>query len=390
MTSETSPPARAEPREPAVASVLEALERALDRDPARTASLAESLAAALKPFAAADADERPPPLRPLVAPRGRADQLARAVTRTALDITRALERRSVVMSLPGLADALRGSPPPVRSPEVLDVLRVDGALAEDGAFTATAFHAGSCVGGLVEVERVSDVMAAWYGDAAPVRWPRPATDVARALVRRYGRDARCAWVASPGDLGRNDGAAALAEGFARICRAEGLRCEPVEVDGLVYDGRSVSLGGANVDVLLRRVAPVEWLCDERLGPLRDAVLRRHVKLFVSPYDLLFNHRAALAVLSKAGHDDPRGAVIPWTRFAGTAEDDGADLDAARVDDGVVQRKVAAPRATLPFYTEGTLTRRETEVTVSPVVVRGAEGTLCASASGVLPVVEPRR
>jgi hypothetical protein len=116
-----------------------------------------------------------------VVPRGRADRLARAVTRTALDITRALERRSVVMSLPGLADALQGRPPPVRSPEVLDVLRVDGVLAEDGTYTATAFHAGSAVEDLVEVERASDAMAAWYGDAAPLRWPRGAC--ARAALR---------------------------------------------------------------------------------------------------------------------------------------------------------------------------------------------------------------
>lgn len=355
----------AEPREPAVASVVEALERVLDRDPARTAALAHALGAR-GPLA---------PLRPLVVPRGRADRLARAVTRTALDITRALERRSVVMSLPGLADALQGRPPPVRSPEVLDVLRVDGVLAEDGTYTATAFHAGSAVEDLVEVERASDAMAAWYGDAVTVRWPRPATDVARALVRRYGHGARCAWVVSPGGLGRGDGVAEHAEAFARICHAEGLRCDPVEADGLAYDGQAVSLDGAVIDVLLRRIAPVEWLCDERLGPLRDAALRRHVRLFVSPYDLLFNHRGALAVLSKADHADPRGAVIPWTRVE---------------DDRVVQRPVAAPLAALPFYVEGALIRRETEVTVSPVVVRGAEGTLLARAPGLFPVVEPAR
>lgn len=381
----------AESLDPAVTAVIDALERALDRDPARAAALAETLSAALKPLLDGRVEELLPALRPLVVPRGRADQLARAVTRTALDITRALERRSVVLSLPGITDALQACPPPVRSPEVLDVLRVDGVLAEDGAFTATAFHAGSCVEGLVELERVSDVMAAWYGEAVPVRWPRPATDVARALVRRYGLGTRCAWVVSPGALGRGDGMAERGEAFSRICHAEGLRCEPVEADRLVYDGHAVSLGGAAIDVLLRNITPVEWLTAPRLAPLRDAVLRRHVKLFVSPYDLLFNHRGVLAVLSKAGHDDPRGAVIPWTRYVSHAEHEGVDLvGVLRADDGVAQRKVAAPVATLPFYAEGALIRNVTEVTVSPVVVRGAEGTLCARGPGVLPVVEPRR
>jgi hypothetical protein len=76
------------------------------------------------------------------------------------------------------------------------------------------------------------------------------------------------------------------------------------------------------------------------------------------------------------------------------------------DDSVVQRRIEAPTAALPFLVGGALARYDARVVTSPVAVRGAEGTLCARTSvpdrtdvlthpfagttGLLPVVEPRR
>lgn len=419
------------------------MERALDRDPARTEALSESLATALEPLVGLRVGAHLQALRPLVVAPRRATRVAKAVERTAREIARALSDEAAVASLPGLTTALLDAPPPPRADADFDLLRPDGALFDDGRYALMELNAGSCVGGLVEIERIGEVMARWYGDAIPLRWPRPATDLARALRRRYGRGARCAWVVGPGRLGRNDGIAELGEAFSRVMRAEGMSCEPVESDALAYDGRAVRHAGARVHALVRLITPLDWWLRDAYAQLRDAVAAGHVQLFSGPYDLMLNHKGALALLSRAGYDDPQGASIPWTRFARPAMEHGEDLlpmvlgraedhvlkpcidlqgqrvvpgreagprwrqhlvAAVLADDCIVQRWVEPPRATLPFRVEGALTRTEVSVVASSVVVRGAAGTLCARTSvpdatlvlthpyagttGLLPVVEP--
>lgn len=430
-----------EPDDPSVQHCVEALERLLARDPSRTRALADEIADALEPLVGLRLGGFLQSLRPVVVPRGRAESVARAVRFTSLRLARGLGDREVTRALPALAMTLDGEDPPTRRPEDLDLLRPDGALYGDGSYAMMELNAGSCVGGLVEVEALSDVMSRWYGDEVPLRWPRPATDAARMLARRYGRDARVAWTVLPGALQRGDGLTEAGEAFARACGAVGVRCEVVEADALRYDGHCVSRAGARVDVLWRLITPAAWCRDERVEHLRSAARDGRVEVFSSPFDLVLNHKGALAWLSQRPRD-PRGVEVPWTRLARPALEGGVDLlpmvraapegyvlkpcidrQGRRVvlgreaegawsqhlvasvlaDDCVVQSVVEPSRAALPYLVDGALVRETAGVVASPVVIRGAAGTLCARTSvpgatgvlthpyagttGLLPIVE---
>lgn len=432
---------RIEPDDPSVQHRVEAIERWLARDPSRTRALADAIADALEPLVGLRLGGLLQSLRPVVVPRGRAAAVARAVRFTAVRLARALGDRERTRALPALSLTLDGADPPTRRPEDLDLLRPDGALYADGSYAMMELNAGSCVGGLVEIEALSDVMSRWYGDAVPLRWPRPATDAARMLVRRYGRGARVAWTVLPGALQRGDGLTEAGDAFARACAAEGLRCDVVEADALRYDGHSVSRAGSRVDVVWRLVTPAAWCRDDGVAHLRAAARDRRVEVFSSPFELVLNHKGALAWLSQRPRD-LRGVEVPWTRFARPAVEDGVDLlpmvrarpdayvlkpcidrQGRRVvigreakgawpqhlvasvlaDDCVVQSLVEPPRATLPYLVDASLARVSVGVVTSPVVIRGAGATLCARTSvpgatgvlthpyagttGLLPIVE---
>lgn len=431
-----------EPAGGAVAEAVARFEAALARDPARTRGLADALAAALEPLAGVRVAGHLQALRPVVVAAGTARRVGRAVRHTARAIARVVSSPEVSSALPAMAAHLGEHPLPARGPGDLDLLRPDGSLDAAGVFTLMELNAGSCVGGLVEVEAIAEVMAGWYGDdAAAVRWPRPATDVARMLQRRYGRGARVAWVTAPGGLRAGDGMAEAGDAFARRCRAVGLRCEPAEADELAWRGGSLALRGEPVDVLWRLMTAGAWCASPGAAHLREAVARGAVRLFTSPFDLALTHKGALAGLSRAPAD-ARGVAVPWTRLARPALEGGDDVlvrvraeaaghvlkpcvdrqgrrvvlgeeagprwpqhlvAAVLADDCVVQARVAATGATLPYLVEGALAHAAVAVVTSPVVARGAPATLCArtavpgatavlthpfgGATGLLPVVE---
>ncbi len=409
---------RIEPDEPEVRARVDALEACLTRDRARTEDFSIAIADALQALVGVRLTGHLQALRPVVVPRGRSASVARAVRFTAVRLARMLADTDRVRDLPALSLALSGGVAPERSREDLDLLRPDGALYADGSYALMELNAGSCVGGLVEVEALSEVMSRFYGEAIPLRWPRPATDAARMFARRYGRRARMAWVVPPDGLSLGDGLAETGESFARVCAAEGVSCEVAEADALRYDGRAVMCKSHSVDVLWRVVTPSQWCTDHRFEHLRAAVRDGRVALFSSPFDLVLNHKGALAWLSQSPRDR-RGVEIPWTRYARPAIEDGVDLlptvkespddyvlkpcinrqgervvigrearnawgqhlvAAVLSDDCVVQRMVEPSRATLPYLVDGALTRSTVGVVTSPVVLRGAVSSLCARTS----------
>jgi len=430
-----------EPDDRAVADVVARFEASLARDVGRTRALAEQLITTLEPLAGVRVTSYLQALRPVVVAAGTGARVGRAVRHTARSLARIVGSPEVAAALPSMSAHLGEHPFPTLAPGDLDLLRPDGALDASGAFAMMELNAGSCVGGLVEVEAIAEVMANWYGGDVPVRWPRPATDVARMLQHRYGRGARVAWVTVPGGLHAGDGMAEAGEAFARRCHAAGLWCEPAEADELTWRGDGLALWGERVDVLWRLMTPRAWCTSPGAAHLREAVARGAVKLFTSPFDLALTHKGALAWLSRAA-PDPRGVDVPWTRLARPAvegDDDvlvrvraeaagfvlkpGVDRQGRRVvlgeeagprwaqhlvaavlaDDCVVQARIAPVGAALPYVVDGELTRAEVAVVTSPVVARGAATTLCArtsvpggtsvlthpfgGATGLLPVVE---
>jgi hypothetical protein len=361
--------------------------------------LAERLAEAMKPFVGAAPDAGLSPLRPIVVERGTGARIGRQVQRAALRLARLL--------------------PGGYTPGDLDVVRPDGALdAHARSFTLFELNAGSCVGGLVEVEHVSRVMAPWAARVlAPaglqLRFPFPLRTLSRALALRYGASARFAWTVVPGALG-TAWAPPLAAATTAALRAEGLTVDAAEADALEVRPAGVWLEGRRVDVIVRVIDAEEWLADERLAPLREAVARGTVQLFSSPYDRVITSKEALVALSLAG--DP---LVPWTRYARPAREDGEDLlpfvrdhaghyvlkpfwgrqgqrvvvgredpelfaqllVAAVVSrDCILQRYVEPGILPLPYLEGGGVASRASRVVVSPLLVRGSPASLCARTS----------
>lgn len=363
------------------------------------AGLSERLAEAMEPFVGSAPEASLVPLRPIVVERGTGARIGGQVRRSALRLARLL--------------------PGGYTPGDLDLVRPDGALdARARSFTLFELNAGSCVGGLVEVEHLSRVMAPWAACAlAPagiqLRFPFPLQALARALRLRYGAAARFAWTVMPGALS-TEWAPPVAAATTAALRAEGLVVDAAEVDALEVRSQGVWLGGQRVDVVLRIVDAEEWLADERLGPLREAVARGAVQLFSSPYDRVLTSKEALVALSRSG--DP---LVPWTRYARPAREEGLDLlpfvrdhaqdyvlkpfwgrQGQRVvvgredprlfaqllvaavvsGDCILQRYVEPGSRRLPYLEGGEVTSRESRVVVSPLLVRGSPAALCARTS----------
>ena len=360
--------------------------------------LSQRLAEAMEPFVGSVPDAGVVPLRPIVVEPGTFARIGGQVRRLAARLVRLLPRDGY-------------------TPGDLDLLRPDGAL-DAGSFTLFELNAGSCVGGLVEVEHLSRVMAPWAERVlAPtgvrLRFPFPLRALARALALRYGASARLAWTVLPGALG-TEWAPPMAEATTAALRAEGLVVDAVEADALEVRADGVWLGARRVDVILRVIDTDDWLADERLTGLREAVARGVVRLFSSPYDRVLTSKAALVPLSLAG--EPR---VPWTRFARPAREEGRDLlpfvrdhaadyvlkpfwgrQGQRVvvgredpklfgqllvaavvsGDCILQRYVEPGIERLPYLEGGGVAWRDSRVVVSPLLARGSPATLCARTS----------
>ena len=392
-----------------------------DLTPARTSELAGALHAKLLPLIGPGVASSLIPLRPLFVSRGTSARVSQSVWRTILRIRRALGRRGF-------------------TPGDLDVVRPDGALSGD-AFSLFELNVGSCVGGLAEVEHMSDVMAPWADEVLrrariQVTWPRPLHALARALELRYGMSSRYVWTVLPGALASEWGAP-LAEQVLRVLRDHGLDVEAAESDALVFDGESVRLGSTRVDVLIRVVDAAAWITDDSVAHLREAAMAGRVKVFSSTYEIELASKQALVQLSRDG--DP---IVPWTRRALPAMEDGVDLlpyvrahaedyvlkpswgrQGERVaigredpalfgqllvasvlaKDCVLQRYVSTPTALVPYAGPHGVVMREAHVVTSPVLISGAPPALCARVSvpggtlvlthpalgttGIVPVVE---
>ncbi len=362
--------------------------------------LSERLAEAMTPFVGAAPDASLVPLRPIVVERGTGARIGGQVRRTALRLAHLVAAGAY-------------------APGDLDVVRPDGVLdASARSFTMFELNAGSCVGGLVEVEHLSRVMAPWaarvLGPAGiTLRFPFPLRALARALGLRYGAGARFAWTVLPGALGTEWAVPAAAATVADL-RAEGLLVDAVEADALDVRRGGVWLDGERIDVVLRIVDAEDWLADPRLESLRSAVARGDVRLFSSPHDAVLTSKEALVALSLAG--DP---LVPWTRHARPAQEDGRDLlpfvrdhaddyvlkpfrgkQGERVvvgredprlfgqllvaavvsGDCILQRYVEPGWRRLPYLEGSAVASRESRVVVSPLLVRGSPASLCARTS----------
>jgi len=330
----------------------------------------------------------------LCVPRGLPRAVGRAVQRTTLHLARLAGREAYTAG-------------------DLDLVRPDGVLDRHGTFRLFEVNTGSCVGGLAEIEALSDVFAPWVertlGPAGlRVTLPRPLAALANALALRFGRGACVAWTALPGALD-TDWAPPLVEATIAALTAAGLTAMAAEPRSFDVNPGHVRLGGRPVDVLLRVVDADDWCAAPSLAHLRAAVARGDVALFSSSYDRTIGDKGLLARASLAG--DP---LVPWTRLARPALEGDVDLlpfvrehaeryvlkpawgrqgsrvaigreDVARFGqllvasvvsgDCVLQEYVEPEHTRLPYASAPFV--RSVPVVLSPFLIRGSPASLCA-------------
>jgi hypothetical protein len=374
----------------------------LDERLARTdaSEVRDLIADAIRPFVAANSTLRHLPLRPLIVEDGTCRRVARQVKRAGIRLERLIEGDAQHRYVPG----------------DLDVVRPDGVLDGHGSFTMFEMNAGSCVGGLVEVESLSRVMEPWVTRVlagSRVRFPYPLRALARSLMLRYGTGARFAWTVLPGALS-TDWGGPLAAATTQAMRAQGLAVEAVETDRLEVNRSGARFGGRRVDVIIRVIDALDWDHDERLASLREAVSRGAVRLFSSAHDRRYANKGALVELSLDG-----AALLPWTRHVRPALEGGRDLlpfirehaaeyvlkpcwgrQGQRVvigredtalfgqllvasvisGDCIVQRYVEPPTAALPFLDGRNVVTRHARIVVSALLTLGSPPGLCARTS----------